>query len=88
VSSHRAAPGAAPRHADKGRWTFRSFMTAVFWAFLTFAGFSLAYTEPADQAQLWGWSALTAVAFFLLVCKIAGTRARDVVAAVRRSWRW
>jgi hypothetical protein len=63
-------------------------MTAVFWAFLTFAGFSLAYTASGDPAQQWGGFALAAVAFFLLVCKIAGVRVRDVSAALRRSWRW
>jgi len=63
-------------------------MTAVLWALVTFTGFSIAYTAPDDPAQLWGGSAVTAVAFFLLVCKIAGVRARDVTGAVRRAWRW
>jgi hypothetical protein len=69
-------------------WTFRCFMAAMFWAFLTFAGFSLAYTAPADTRQQWGGSGLAVVAFAFLVCKIAGVRVRDVAGAVRRAWRW
>jgi hypothetical protein len=88
LSSHRAAPSAAPKHADRGHWTFRGFMAAVFWAFLAFTGFSLAWTAPDDPAQQWAGFALAAVAFFLLFCRIAGTRVRDVPGAVRRSWRW
>jgi hypothetical protein len=78
----------APKHSTTSHWTFRSFMAAVFWAFLTFAGFSLAYMAPADTGQQWGGSGLAVVAFAFLVCKIAGVRVRDVAGAVRRAWRW
>lgn len=63
-------------------------MAAMFWAFLTFTSGAIAYTASGDPDWQWGGFALAAVAFFLLVCKIAGVRVRDVSGAVRRSWRW
>ena len=87
-SQHRAAPNAAPKHADRSRWTFRSFMAAVFWAFVTFASGAVAYTAAGDPAQQWGGFTVAVVAFLLLACKVAGARVRDVPGAVRRSWRW